>query len=362
MEIEEPPLLIALRARAGQALDNLSWSAARRAVDAVRYRPRRLPLLTACAARQPEVPPPIARWLTDSPMLSAVDRASAVLHPVFRTVALEAARWVGPTASSFVRWVGGAFVDAVDRMGAATIERPLSSRAHPGLLVPHLHTVGILAVDMRGFSHMTRVLGDSQYLVVLIEEYLSVLTRVVEQHRGVVFQYTGDGLLALFLPEFAGVDDAEVLDRLVYVMTPKLHHAFDVMYERWRSEWAARGWDPVEIGLGVGVSFGEATVGFMGPIGKKQVGVLGEPVNLAAFLCSQARAGTVLVDLDSFTRVGAVPPSEQIVRLRSKKRHQRIRTVCLEFGTRPPSRSAGKRAGAVWFPDLRWGWPPFEMS
>jgi class 3 adenylate cyclase len=56
----------------------------------------------------------------------------------------------------------------------------------------------------------------------------------------------------------------------------------------------------------IGLSFGPATIGF-GPAGKKQFGVIGEPVNLAAFLCSQAYAGSLLVDRDSFVRAGATP-------------------------------------------------------
>jgi hypothetical protein len=53
-------------------------------------------------------------------------------------------------------------------------------------------------------------------------------------------------------------------------------------------------------------------------------------VNVAAYLCSQAHAGTVLVDRDSFVRAGASLPPAPVVRLRSKKPHQRIATVCLK--------------------------------
>ena len=63
-----------------------------------------------------------------------------------------------------------------------------------------------VALDMRGFSHLTRVLHDTQYLADLIGEYLTEMTEIIEAHRGVVFQYTGDGLLAIFLPELSGSD------------------------------------------------------------------------------------------------------------------------------------------------------------
>src|SRR5438874_917902 len=81
----------------------------------------------------------------------------------------------------------------------------------------------VLAVDMRGFSHLTQVLQDTQYLADLIGEYLTEMTEIIEGHRGIVFQYTGDGLLAIFLPELAGSDAAVMLERVVYDVGRALH-------------------------------------------------------------------------------------------------------------------------------------------
>jgi len=298
-------------------------------VDAVRYRPRHLDLMLACGASQPEMPVPLTRWLVDARARPVVVRLTGLPHAAVRLVAGLLARVVGPTASVLVRLVAGAAAAAADRAGAITIERPLRGRVHPGLLVPHSHAVVVLAADMRGFSTLTRDLDDTQYLSYLIEEYLTALTSVVEDDRGVVFQYTGDGLLALFLCELAGSDDAAMLDRLVRHTGPLLHDTFRGLYERWLEEWRLRGGPGTEIGLGVGLSFGKATIGFMGPSGKKQFGVIGEPVNVATFLCAEARTGTTLVDHASFARAGIVAPAARIVRLRSKARRHRIEALCL---------------------------------
>jgi class 3 adenylate cyclase len=298
-------------------------------VDAVRYRPRHVDLLVACGTSQPEVPGPLARWLVTFRRQPTVVHLSGLPHAAVRVLAREAARWFGPLGSVLVRWLSGAAAAAADHAGAATIERSLRARPHPGLLVPHLHAVGVLAIDMRGFSALTRELGDTQYLADLVEEYLTALTRVVESDRGIVFQYTGDGLLALFLPELSSGDDAAMLARLVLHTSPALQAEFGRLYERWRSEWLQRGRADAGIGLGVGLSFGRATIGFLGPSGKKQFGVVGEPVNLAAFLCSEAKAGALLVDVDSFARAGCLPPAGIRVRLRSRKRHQRVEALCV---------------------------------
>jgi len=328
-----PPVLGRIREGLKQALDSVAWSVARGGVDAVRYRPSHVELVLACGASQPDVPPALVRWLSGMRDRLQVVEDSGVSRAVGGAKA-RAATWFGPVPTALVRWLSGAAGSVADHLGARTIERPLRARVHPGLLVPHTHAVAVMAVDMRGFSNLTVVLDDTQYLTQLIGEYLSELTEVVERHRGVVFQYTGDGFLAIFLPELAGVTEGELLARLVSDVCPTLHRTFDTLHERWSAEWEERGREGAEIGLGVGLSFGRATIGFVGPAGKKQFGVIGAPANLAAFLCAEAEPGTALVDRESFTRAGIDAPDAKTIRVRSKKLRQRIETVCLRYGAR----------------------------
>lgn len=329
----------ATRNATARLLDVVTWGAARRAVDAVRYRPRRLDLVLAGSVAQADLPPPVARWIADARTWPPVRRAAGLPHGFVRLLTAAAGRWLGPTAAALVRWSSGAVAAVADHAGASTLELPLRASAHPGMLVPHLHHVAVLAIDIRGFSRLTHALHDTQYLADLIGAYLTEMTEVVEDQRGVVFQYTGDGLLALFLPELAGTDSGPMFARIAHQTGRELHARFDALAGRWRSEWRREGREIPAIGLGVGVSFGRATIGLLGPSGKKQFGAIGEPVNQAAYLCSQAPAGTVVVDRDAFRRAGAPLPPDRIVRLRSKKRHQRIDTVWLRYGARTrPSR------------------------
>ncbi len=322
--------------RLGSWWDDLVWAFVRRVVAAVRYEPRHVELLLACGASQPEVPAPVVSWVAAAREQPAVTRVTGAPYALVRIVSATAARWLGPTASAMVRWTSGAAAATADHLGAALMERPLRARAHPGLLVPHPHDVAVMAIDMRGFSRLTAVLDDTQHLSDLIGEYLTTMTEVVERHRGVVFQYTGDGLLALFLPEFAVSEPGPMLERLVHDVARELHGAFGESYACWRAEWQRDGRPATTVGLGIGLSFGRATIGYLGPGGKKQFGVIGEPVNLAAFLCSTAPPGTLLVDRASFTRAGAtVGDGLAHVRLHSKKRHQRLDALRVRYGTTP---------------------------
>ena len=246
------------------AADRVAWAAAREAVEAVRYQPPHLKLLLACGASQPEVPEGLVRWLVETPARPAMRWLSQLPHALVRAVAARAAEWFGPTASAVVRFSSGVTAAAADRMSAEPLERHMRASVHPGLLVPHPHDVAVLAIDMRGFSELTRALDDTQYLADLIEQYLSTMTRVVEQHRGVVFQYTGDGLLALFLPELAALPAGTLFDRLVRDTTRTLQREFDTLHAHWLDEWRTSGRGTIPIGLGVGLSFGRVTMGFIG--------------------------------------------------------------------------------------------------
>lgn len=56
--------------------------------------------------------------------------------------------------------------------------------------------------------------------------------------------------------------------------------------------WRKRGWD---LGLGVGIAQGYATIGAIGFEGRWDYGAIGTVTNLAARLCSEAKAGQILI-------------------------------------------------------------------
>lgn len=317
---------------AATGLDALRWWVARTVVDAVRYRPTETTLAIACSANHGT-----GRALQVAPYLAVARRQppaahlAALPHRLLREVAGLAERWAGPAASALVRWAGGALSAAADHAGAQSLHTLLTASGQPAMLVPHAHEVAILAVDMRGFSRLTSELRDTRSLAGLMGEYLTMITAVVERHRGMVFQYTGDGALAVFMPELAGLDPATLLGRLVRTAVPELHAEFAVLHRGWRRAWRVAGQPAVRIGLGTGVSFGLVTLGYLGPAGKKHVGAIGEPVNVAAFLCAYAPAGTLLVDCGSFRRAGTAVPAGARCRIRSKKPHQRVEALVVSF-------------------------------
>ena len=298
--------------RAKLAIDSVSWAAATKAVDSVRFRPGT----------------PTAQARRGALMIAALEQL--VSQPA-------------PTGS---RVLQGALRSVIDGTGAfiAPGMRPAWLRA--GLLFAQPRDVIVLVADMRGFSALTNQLADTQYLTEIIDEYLSEMTQVIESHRAIVFQYTGDGFLALLVPDLVDLDAASALAQIASVAAAEMHTAFAKLHARWRREWKRRGHKTTKVGLGVGISYGSATVGLIGPSGKKFFGVLGVPVNVAAYLCSRATPGTTLVDGGSYERAGAIRPDVDVVRMRSVKLHQRIQALrFVPPGRKTPARR--KRLDAV---------------
>ena len=299
--------------------DELSFRTASSAVGAVRYEPRRLVLSGGSRLG----------GVAGSGTPDLLRRVSTGLDHLLDGWVGRLGAQLGENAESWLRWLSGAAGGLLDNVGAGALEEiPFQRRLGLGILTPHEHAVGVLVIDMRGFSKLTVDLRDTQELTARIEEYLAAMTRVVELHHGIVFQYTGDGLLALFLSELTRKDGGELVEHLAGPVARDLQAAFDDLHERWRTSWDERGIRAPHVGLAVGASYGVGTIGLVGPPRRKYFGIVGPPVNLASFLCSKAAAGTLLIDEDSFRLTGAArPPGSRTIRLDSDKLHQRVTTV-----------------------------------
>jgi class 3 adenylate cyclase len=77
----------------------------------------------------------------------------------------------------------------------------------------------------------------------------------------------------------------------------RMADAFREEMKAWCAEWRSRGYN---LGLGMGISLGQATIGEIGFEGRHDYGVIGRSVNLAARLCAEAADGEILVDEQAY--------------------------------------------------------------
>jgi class 3 adenylate cyclase len=141
----------------------------------------------------------------------------------------------------------------------------------------------VLFADMRGYMGLAERLSPTR-VVSMLNEFFTILARVTVKFGGEVFHMAGDGMMAGFgLRDPKGSGACAAL-----AASHAMIQSFAPVAARWRDEFA------VVTGIGIGVHSGEVALGFLGPPGKRAVTMIGDTSNVAARLCSRARAGEVL--------------------------------------------------------------------
>jgi class 3 adenylate cyclase len=150
--------------------------------------------------------------------------------------------------------------------------------------------VSVLFCDIRGFSTLTETMPPQQ-IVALLNEHMTVLTRVVYQHEGVVDKYVGDMLMALFGAPKSFGDDAV--------------HAAECALRLLAARDELNRTSPQKILIGIAITTGSVVAGCMGSLDRVSYTVLGDRVNLASRLCQQAGSMEILIDETTRERLGA---------------------------------------------------------
>jgi adenylate cyclase len=143
--------------------------------------------------------------------------------------------------------------------------------AQPDLLQGRDAEVTVLFGDICGFSSISERLGPAK-TVEWINDVLGMLSDCVRAHRGVLVDYTGDELMAMWGAPETQADHAQLACRAALAMLAQL------------PDLAAR-WQPTlgePTTLGIGINTGMARVGNTGSRHKFKYGPLGTTVNLAS--------------------------------------------------------------------------------
>jgi adenylate cyclase len=143
--------------------------------------------------------------------------------------------------------------------------------------------VTVLFADLRGYTGMAERLPAARVMP-LLDEFSRTLAAATENYGGTVFHMAGDGIMAGFgVDEERGNGACEAL-----AAGHAMLQNFAPVAARWRAELS------IEAGIGVGLHLGEVAIGVLGPPRHRATTLVGDTVNVAARLCSRARAGEVL--------------------------------------------------------------------
>jgi len=168
------------------------------------------------------------------------------------------------------------------------------------LLEPHRREITAVFLDLRGFTSFTDR-ADPDEVMELLRAYHATLGRTVDEFGGTLEHFAGDGIMIFFSDPLPIDRPAE---RAVH-MAVALQDAFAPISQAW----AKLGHN---VGLGVGIAQGEATLGVIGFEDRWEYAAIGNVPNLAARLCGHAHAGEIILDAQTETAIAQLADTEQI--------------------------------------------------
>ncbi|MEP6469835.1 MAG: GAF domain-containing protein, partial [Chloroflexota bacterium] len=166
---------------------------------------------------------------------------------------------------------------------APQVASMLSSDEGKQLLAGHRREITALFADLRGFTAFAENAEPEEVLGVL-REYHAAVGELVVRNGGTVEHFAGDGLMAFFNDPTLVTDHHRIAVRTAI----ELRDRFVGLADQWRR----RGY---ELGLGIGVAVGYATLGRIGFEGRYDYGAVGNVVILASRLSDAAKPGEILI-------------------------------------------------------------------
>jgi class 3 adenylate cyclase len=168
------------------------------------------------------------------------------------------------------------------------------------ILAPHRREITAVFLDMRGFTAFTDR-ADPEEVLELLRAYHVAIGRTVDDFGGTLEHFAGDGVMVFFNDPFPVDRPAERAVR----MSIELQQAFLPIARAWKR----LGHD---VGLGIGIAQGDATLGVIGSEERWEYAAIGNVPNLAARLCGEARAGEILLDAQAEREVAALAVTEPV--------------------------------------------------
>ncbi len=150
---------------------------------------------------------------------------------------------------------------------------------------PVERNVVVLFADLRGYTTLTEGIEARVLVEQVLNRYFTAMTEVLYRHEGTIDKFLGDGLIGVFGTPIAHDDD----------LIRALHASVDLQraFYRLKREWRAS--IGLDIGMGVGISYGPAVVGNIGSVQRTDFTLIGDVVNTANRLSGIAKAGEIIV-------------------------------------------------------------------
>jgi adenylate cyclase len=189
----------------------------------------------------------------------------------------------------------------------------LVSSGDERVLESHRREVTIVFCDLRDFTPFSET-AEPEEVITVLREYHETLGALIDKFEGTIERFAGDGLLVLFNDPLPCADPSARAVRMAVEMCEQVAK----LAAGWRSQGH-------ELGFGIGIAHGYATLGCVGFEGRFQYSATGTVPNLASRLCDQARNGQILVDAKVHAQVKGLAEMESVGELSLKGFHRPVK-------------------------------------
>ena len=180
--------------------------------------------------------------------------------------------------------------------------------------VPKRKMMTVMFTDIRNFSTFTDNL-EPEELFHLLHNYISEMTKIVYRYDGTLNKIIGDGML-IFLGDPVPMEDHA---QRAVMMGIEMQKKTDDLKNDWR-------YFGYELGMGIGINTGYMTVGNIGYEMQLDYTVIGNQVNVASRLESNAKAGQILISQRTYSSVSNLVEADRIGEILVKGIHNPVMT------------------------------------
>ncbi len=150
-------------------------------------------------------------------------------------------------------------------------------------LESHRREITALFCDLRGFTGFSES-SDPEDVMTLLRDYHAAVGETIIKYSGTLERYAGDGVMVVF-------NDPVPVEKpalQAVLMSLEMRDVIGALTEKWRR----LGHD---IGFGIGIAHGFATLGTIGFEGRFDYAAIGTVSNVASRLCDEAKPGQILI-------------------------------------------------------------------
>jgi adenylate cyclase len=158
-----------------------------------------------------------------------------------------------------------------------------SSDLPDSVLASHRQEITVLFCDLRGFTNFTET-SEPEEVMAVLRDYHENLGELIFRYEGTLERFLGDGIMIVFNDPIPCVDHTERAIRLALDMRERVNEL--------GTQWRRKGH---ELGFGIGIATGFATVGQIGFQERREYTAIGSVINLASRLCDEAATGQIVI-------------------------------------------------------------------